>query len=62
MSDDQIKNILDNSKIIKLDGDHLTPASIGLRKAVLGSLNVNDTKTKNINLLIKTISNYLLRT
>mgnify|MGYP001345106666 CR=1 FL=1 len=49
---------IDKSRIIQLDGDHLTPASIGIRKAVLGEFSKNDSKTKNINLLIKTINNY----
>ncbi len=52
---------LDKSKVIELDGNHLTPASIGVRKAVFGTLPTSDQKTNNINLLINTINNYFLR-
>ncbi len=53
---------LDKSKMIQLDGDHLTPASVGLKKAVLGESSDDYLKHKQINLLIETINNYYSET
>ena len=48
----------DKSKIIVLKGNHLTPASIGIRKRILGELTETDSKEEKIILLINTINEH----
>ncbi len=48
----------DNSKILQLPGDHLTPASAGIRQNIIGEWADDLSKAKHLELLIKTISNW----
>ena len=45
----------DASERLHLKGDHLTPASIGLRKEVLGEWADDNSRTKNLKELAKEI-------
>ena len=48
----------DKSEIIQLDGNHLTPVSIGLREKLLRSNFHNSLKYKNIDLIIDQINHW----
>ena len=50
----------DKSKIIIIDGNHLTPVSLGLREKLIRSNSQNSLKYKNIDLLINQITNWEL--
>ncbi|ABX08656.1 DUF1350 family protein [Prochlorococcus marinus] len=52
--------INDQSQAIELEGNHLTPASAGLRKNVLGSWAYDQRKSQRLEILIDTIYKYLL--
>ncbi len=49
---------LDNSKILKLNGSHLTPVSLGLREKVLRSKFKDGSKYKSIDSIINVISKW----
>ncbi len=58
-----LKNrVKDNSELYVLDGDHLTPASFGLRKKFIGKWADNNSQATNINYLIKIILEYSQKT
>ncbi len=48
----------DNSELIKIDGNHLTPVSVGIRENLLGSTIKSSSKYKNIDLLINLITHW----
>ena len=48
------KRTLDQSEIVLLDGGHLTPASAGITKSLLGNL-VNTNRTNELERLIDII-------
>ncbi len=52
----------DASKSLNLKGDHLTPASAGVRQSLLGEWGDNNYRTERLNALVKAIydwsSNY----
>lgn len=48
----------DNSRIIQLDGNHLTPVSLGLRDKLLKSNFKSSLKYKEIDLLVNQITNW----
>ncbi len=48
----------DSSSILNIDGNHLTPASTGLRNNLLGEWADDSMKRKNLNHLITTIINW----
>ena len=52
------KRLEDNSKKLLLKGDHLTPASTGLRQDFLGNWAVDNSKIKSLDTLIKEILVY----
>ncbi len=52
---------LDNSQRLHLDGDHLTPASAGVRRLILKGLTNDITKSKNLKDLIKIIFKWSLQ-
>ncbi len=45
----------DQSKIISLSGDHLTPASVGISKEIFGVKNISVERNNNINKLLKIV-------
>ena len=54
------KRKIDRSKILDLEGDHLTPASIGIRKTLFGNQSQNDPKSKSIKAIIQSIDSFFL--
>lgn len=46
---------VDKTQMLNLKGDHLTPASAGIRQKVLGDLAQDSLRQKNLNLLSETI-------
>ena len=48
----------DKSKIIQLNGNHLTPVSLGLREKVLRSNSQSSLKYKNIDLIVEAITHW----
>jgi len=48
----------DNSHTVEMDGDHLSPASFGLRQNLLGQWANDKSKRETINNLIETINNW----
>ena len=48
----------DKSELIQLDGNHLTPVSLGLREKLLKSKFQSSLKYKNIDLIVDQISNW----
>ncbi len=53
------KRSKDSSESLVLDGDHLTPASAGLRQNLLGNLAENNSKYKNIKTLVNSIYDWI---
>ena len=52
------KRASDNSKIMQLDGNHLTPVSLGLREKLLISNFQSSLKYKSIDLIVDQITNW----
>ena len=48
----------DNSEIIKIDGNHLTPVSLGLRENLIGSTIKSSLKYKKIDLIVGQVTNW----
>ena len=48
----------DNSEIIKIDGNHLTPVSLGLRENLIGSTIKSSLKYKKIDLIVDQITHW----
>ncbi len=48
----------DASKALKLEGDHLTPASVGLRKNLLGEWADDSSKAQSLKKVVNTITNW----
>ena len=48
----------DKSEIIQLDGNHLTPVSLGLREKLINSNSKSQLKYKNINLIVDQITDW----
>ena len=49
---------LDNSKILQLEGNHLTPVSIGLREKLIKSNSRRFSKYKEIDLIVDQITHW----
>ncbi len=52
------RRTFDSSDILTLEGNHLTPASAGIRKSIFGNLSNDEYKTITLNKLAEAINNW----